>query len=376
MSEEFYPLSGIQSIKVKPYTRVETDEFEYGNEATRLLWAEKSFKRKFEVKHAPLVDQEAIVLRDFFSERSGPYDSFWFRDNVNREGNYRVRFASEMDYERITSATEVMSVMNQLSATKSRVTLPRIIAVIAGASGTRDYIPFWFDANKSKHWLHNYVATHEQDWFNAGALAGEDAILQSPGEVTSQVYVNSDKAENCRFIGSTTGKYITANDQVKGDYIAPGSAARGLFFCVVRNPTHSSKSVIMGMGDVSSGNAMGLAINASNQYEPWLGGAHTFTNAKFTNSAVNTWRTIAVAFDGSSCSLYVNGIGIGTDLHVGRTYVDGKLSLGCAPDGTLAVGGAGINYLQHAMYLSDDFDGTVVAALHNLFAAQFGLATV
>lgn len=375
MSNEFYPLSGIETIKVNPYVRVERDEFEDGSESSRRIWAEKVFKRTFEVKHFPLTDQEAVVLRDFFMEREGPYDPFWFRDNVNREGNYQVRFSNEMAYERITAATNVQSVMNQIAATKSRVTLPRLIAIIASASGTRDYIPFWFDANKSRHWIHNYVETHEQDWFNAGALVGEDAVLQSPGVVSSQLYVNSNIYENCRIIGSTTGKYITANDQVKGDYIAPGSAARGLFFCVVRNPTHSSKSVIMGMGDVSSGNAMGLAINASNQYEPWLGGAHTFTNAKFTNSAANTWRTIAVAFDGSSCSLYVNGALIGTDSQT-RTYVDGKLSLGCAPNGTLPVGGAGINYLQHAMYLSDDFDATIVANLHNLFAAQFGLATV
>jgi len=371
MSEEFYPLSGIEALSVNPLNRVETDEMEDGSETSRNLWADKMFKREIDLKHTPLTDQEAIVLRDFYTERNGSKDSFWFRDNVNRDGNYRVRFTGGTKYERMTAATKVDVTMRQIAATKARVTLPRIIAA---TGGIRDQVPFWFDADKSKHWIHNYSEQHEQNWFNAGALAGVDAVHQTQN-LAAQVYVATDKFHNARIIGGTNAKYITANAIAKGDYIAPGSQARGLWFAMVKLPTHASKRVICGIGTVAALSAMGIAIAADNRIEPWLGGAETFTNARFNNSTANTWRSVAVAFEGSDCTLYVNGVSIGTDAIVGRTYVDGKLSLGCAPDGTLALT-SGISYLQHAMLLSDDFDATVVANLHNLFAANFGLATV
>src|SRR6185295_10427091 len=100
MSDVFYPISGFKDIQVQYLDRTVKDEFEDGSESAMRLWPDKTFKRIFTCQHMPLSAQEFGYVKSFFSARSGQYDSFWFRDNVNRQGNAKVRLAKPLQIRR------------------------------------------------------------------------------------------------------------------------------------------------------------------------------------------------------------------------------------------------------------------------------------
>ena len=116
MTNVLYPLGLIEQLKVTPSTRVLSDVFEDGSTNTRLLYPAQNFKRHFVLQHAPLTLDEYRFLRSFHSQRGGLYDAFWFRDNVNRAGNARVRFAKPLPEEHNGVLFNTQTEMDEVAA--------------------------------------------------------------------------------------------------------------------------------------------------------------------------------------------------------------------------------------------------------------------
>ena len=121
MSDVLYPISMISKMAVTRRERTLLDEFEAGNVQARRLWAEKSFKRQFEVQHAPLTLEELRRLNAFHAQRSGMADSFWFRDNISRGGNAKVRFADAHGFAQQAGERAVRVRLDEVDVTRALV---------------------------------------------------------------------------------------------------------------------------------------------------------------------------------------------------------------------------------------------------------------
>ena len=82
-----------------------------------------------------------------------------------------------------------------------------------------------------------------------------------------------------------------------------------------------------------------------------------------------------VTFDpaNNNVSMRVSGSNTGTDAPA-RSYLAGPACLGAAADGTLA--GAANDLVGHVMVFNAYLSNGVADALHNLFAHQYGMATI
>ena len=149
MSDEFYPISLIRDQQVTPLNRVIADQFEDGTTATRDQWATMTFKRRFEVAHSVMNLGEWWYLRSFYNQRHGMYDSFWFRDNVDRGGNAKVRFSQPLP--RAFNAAALASIQVQLDEIAPIRSLPEFDELTT-AAGTAPYV--WIDANRELYWKH------------------------------------------------------------------------------------------------------------------------------------------------------------------------------------------------------------------------------
>ena len=357
MSDVLYPLGGIATQTVMQIDRVLRDDFEAGNTMTRRLWAAQTFKRRFEVTHMPLSFLDYQYLAGFFTLR-GTYDSFWFRDNVNRAGNAKVRFAAPLTKQRGPAVYDMRVILEETNPLR---TLPELWEVIEGAGSAP---AFWWDANREIYYEHNRTTYKESSVWDA-ALNENRPVWQ--GGTALNLASVLGQWQNFAFANSEWGKTAANVSQFAGTQPAC------TVFAIARHGTIASKQVLCAVGAMGTGTAAGLAINASNQYEPWLGGAEVWTNAKSLNSAINTWRSVAVTWPitSNNATLYVDAALIGTDANT-RSYTAGPATLGAAIDGTLKVSGD----LAHVFFFAATLTLAQVKALHNLFAYQYGMATV
>ncbi len=357
MSDVLYPLGGIASQNVMQIDRVLRDDFEAGNTTTRRLWADKTFKRRFEVAHFPLVFSEYQCLAGFFTLR-GTYDSFWYRDNVNRAGNAKVRFTEPLSKQRGPAVYDLRVVLDETEPIR---TLPELNEVFDGV-GTAPAL--WWDANREIYYEHYRKVYKDSSVWDAAL--NENRPAWQGGTALNLASVLA-QWQNFAFDNSEWAKTASNVSQFAGTQPAC------TVFAIARHGTIASKQVLCAVGAMGAGNAVGLAINASNQYEPWLGGSETWTNAKFTNVEIHPWRSVAVTWPASSnnASLYVNAALIGSDANP-RNFTAGPATLGAAIDGTLKVTGD----LAHVFFFAAELTLAQVKALHNLFAYQYGMATV
>lgn len=357
MSDVLYPLGGIAAQNVAQIDRVVRDEFEAGNSAARRLWAAQTFKRRFDVTHMPLAFAEYQSLAGFFTLR-GTYDSFWFRDNVNRGGNAKVRFVDALAKAR---GPAVYDLKVALAETAPLRTLPELNEVIDGAGAAP---ATWWDANREIYYEHNRTVYKESSVWD-GALNENRPVWQ--GGTALNLASILAQWQNFAFANSEWAKTASNVSQFAGTQPAC------TVFAIARHGTISSKQVLCAVGAMGASHAVGLAVNASNQYEPWIGGSETWTNAKSTNSPISTWRSVAVTWPVTSnnATLYVNAVSIGTDANT-RSFTAGPATLGAAIDGTLKVTGD----LAHVIFFAATLTLAQIKALHNLFAYQYGMATV
>lgn len=144
-----YPIGAIETLQVERVNRVLADEFESGATATRRLWGDLQFKRRYRIGHSALSANELDYLEGFWNRRNGGYDSFWFRDNVHRRGNTEARFAAKpllISQQRGERRVEV-----EIEEIAPIVQLPRL-SELKLASGFNPVL-YW-DANRAGFYQH------------------------------------------------------------------------------------------------------------------------------------------------------------------------------------------------------------------------------
>lgn len=365
MSSVFYPLGLIAKLTNTKFERTLVDPFESGATSTRRTWAAQNFKRHFKIAHAPLTAAEWRWLRSFYSQRNGMYDAFWFRDNVNRDGNAQVRFAAELQTDFMGAARLIQIDLDEIAPIRA---LPEFdeVAAAAGVSPL-----FWYDPNRELWYQHigNTLAPDPSAY---------DSQLAYPAPWQSGSALN---------LGGSLAQYQTYNfsgvEWAKtGGNIAglAGSQPACTVFAIVRHSTAAAKQILFAVGAMGASHALGLALSAANYYEPWIGGSETWTNARQLNSAQNTYRSIAITWAASSnnATLYANAASNGTDSNT-RALTAGPASLGAAIDGTLISNPANAltnANLAHAMIFPAALSLAQIKALHNLLGYQYGLAIV
>ncbi len=364
MSDVLYPLGNIESLDVTLHDRTINDAFEDGSSSARRLWPDKNFKRRFVLKHTALSTSEFRYLRSFFAARSGRYDYFWFRDNVHRSGNAKVRLAEP--FRIVKSGSNVYTpqvTLDEVAPIRLLVDQDDFASLTAGS-------PFlWYDFNRTRIYLHASLPYGESSigseaastsYFNGGTLV-----------INGSTYLALAGWQDSQYQGYSGGQYLKSSSS---DATVLGSPLS--IFCIARNLSVASRRVLFSLGEMGAGKALGLALNASNQYEPFLGGSETWINAKYSNAST-AWRSFAIVKElGGLFSLYVNGALVGQDSQTFNGSSAAFLTIGAAPDGTLGVSFNASNGVNHCMAYNLRFTLAHVKELHNLFAYQYGLATV
>lgn len=354
MSDVLYPVSLIERLVSEKVGRVVSDVFEDGSTSARNQWSAQNFKRRITLTHAPLTEAEFRYLRSFYSQRSGRYDSFWLRDNVHRDGNVKVRFASSLPMEYQGRARRLQLVFEEVAAIRA---LPEFDELTAAAGNTP---LIWLDANRELYYSH------------AGTVVTESALYDPVNFAAASWQAGSFPA------GNITGQYqhyaFTGAEWAKSSAnFLTGTQPAATVFCIAKHGTIASKAVLVGVGSLGAGKGLGIAISAANAYEPWIGGSESWSTATQSNATNNTWRSFAVTWAASSntASFYVNGAAALTETKT-RDYATGPISLGAAPDGTLKTTGN----VAHALVFPAALTFAQVKAVHNLLGYQYGLSTV
>jgi hypothetical protein len=356
VSDVIYPISLIENLAVQRMARTLMDEFEAGNVSTRRYWDAQNFKRRLTISHGHLTPAEFRYLRSFHSQRSGEYDSFWFRDNLHRGGNIKARFAAPLPEPWNGGARRVQVALDEVAPIRA---LPEFdeLATAAGSAPL-----FWYDANRELYLSHLGSATLPTSFYD-GYNHADGAALQA-GTFPLANYLS--QYQHYGFDGAAWGK-TSANINIGG------TKPPGTLFAICKHGTIASQEVVFAIGAMGAGNAMGLAVDASNYYVPWIGGSETWSTARQNNSTNNTWRSFAVTFgDGSnSTGLWVNTVLAGPESNT-RNYTAGPLSLGAALDGTLKCTGS----VAHVLAFASVLTLAQIKAVHNLLGYQYGLSTV
>lgn len=356
MSDVFYPISLVQAVDVQRADRTLMDEFESGSVATRRYWSAYNFKRRVALQHSPMTLSELRTLRTFHAQRSGQSDSFWFRDNVNRGGNIKVRFKGDLSQPWQAGARQIAVQLEEVAPVRA---LPELDEVTA-AAGSAPVI--WYDANRELYLPHNGTV-YTENAYEAVAMAAD-----APWQAGSLPLGNAlTQYQHYAFDGTAWAK-----GQANVSGITALKAACTLL-AMVKHSTSATQQLIFGIGTGSTASGMGIQLNASNEYTPWIGSFGTWSTAKQSNGTSDTWRSLAVTWASGSNTgtLFTNGTSIGGDSNT-RSFFPGPVSLGAAPDGTLLTTGN----VAHVMAFASVLSTAQIKAVHNLLGYQYGLATV
>lgn len=334
-------------------SRVVVDPIEAGIESRQAMWGSKMFRRAFRLTHSGLTEAEAIILNEFFADRQGTMDSFWFRDSINRSGNHRVRFNESL---KPSITRENRSVEMNLVEVGPREQLPTVDEATEGAGGNAPLI--WIDANRERVTSHIGVDTFES--------GGYDVVSRSDFGIWEGAGAR---------VGGLAGPfswYPFAGSSWLSSY--QSAAPINLVIHVVfRAPASSTKQVIFSVGEVGAGSAAGVCLTAAGKLEPWYGGTEVFTGASYTCPA-NTWLSVTIPFYGPpnyETRLYINGVAFGSVVSgVSRALMAASaIALGAAPNGSLPFFGD----VAHALVLPITMGSGDFPTLHNLLAPMYGL---
>jgi hypothetical protein len=358
MSNVLYPLGAIENLDVRLLDRTIKDEFEDGSQSSRRLWSQYYFKRRFSVQHAALTETEFEYLRGFFVARSGQYDSFWFRDNVHRGGNASVRLAEAFQINRQGQVYRPRLVLEEVAPLRMLVTLAEVqVATTPWA---------WYDANIQRAYLHQGT-----EYFDGTVKDSTGNALDLTWNSASVVPIDTYQSAQYQSFIAGAGQWAKRTGVTIG-----ANTANGLF-AILKGGTASAARVLFGWGNAAAGEARGIQIGSDNKFKPWLGGTETYSNAVYTNSAADTWRSFGIIFNypGDTVELYVNGVSVGTDSKTVKTASSGTtIWLGSGPAEETDPFDCKV---AQAIALSGGLStGPEIIALHNLFAHQYGLTAV
>lgn len=368
MSNVFYPLSLIAAQRMTPFNRVVADEFEAGNTSTRLVWPEKTFKRQFVIEHGPLTLQEYAALRGFAIQRSGSHDYFWYRDNILRAGNAKVRFASAFP---VNAARQVIQANVQLDEVAPVRMLPDIDEV-AAAAGAMPLV--WYDANRVRYFEHP-VAGVQTAYYDTDGLYDH-----SPNRYHAAIQAGTNPLSNILGQWQWFRGDGTAWAQSPTLPLSAGQPALSAF-CIARHSAAADgQYTLFSIGALSASNdCIGISLNGTttDQYYVHRGTAAD-GNAIGNNSPVDTWRSLAFSVPASSNTVerWMNAVSPGPNT-VTRAYKVGPLTIHALSTGAEKMNnGAGMTNadLAHVLVWASTRTTAQIQALHNLFRHQFGMA--
>lgn len=361
MSNVLYPVSLVAKSTVTPFNRVIRDEFENGNTSARLAWTSYFFKRRFQIEHAPFItESEYRVLSSFFTQRNGTYDTFWYRDNVNRGGNAKVRFAEPLPWskEKMVWATNV-----ELEESAALRVMPEVEEITTAAG----VIPkLWWDANRLRYYEHPTILTgvgyKEETLFDA-TLNGWTGTWQAgtaptPGDYLAQwQYVPFD---GTRYARSAS---VTALSGAK-----PGLTC--FFFAKAPTEATLARMFVMIGGGTGAACAGGWGLSTANQFRLYDGAS--FVGTGYTNP-VSTWKSYAFALDSGAdtYTTWENGANALTGSFTARSVASYEVSFGA----TFAGAGGVVNNtaMQHLLLFNSVLTTPQVLAVHNLLKYHVGL---
>jgi hypothetical protein len=357
----FYPIGLVKSVQIERVNRVVADEFEAGNTSTRRLWPAQSFKRRFTIEHAPLNYAEWRCLRAFHAARDGSYDSFWFRDNLDRGGNSNVRFAGNLLHRRDSGLYQVTANLDAIAVERA---LPELEEVVLAAGATPLF--FW-DPQREFYFEHLGATYTDATVYDAASQIYRPAWQSG---IVSLTNVNAATYTSFSFDGA---RWALTPVNVS----LTGAQPAFSMFTIAKFSTVANTQILAVCGTAFQG--LGIGVLNSNYFGGCVGNGFA-AGLGYLNNPVSTWRSVAVGWTASSNSyeLWVNGASIGSDATLTRSWVNGPAALGAHVNGTWIAGTGALTHAKVGPVLT--FASTLtlaqVKALHNLFAHQFALTLV
>lgn len=347
MSDALYPLTHlIERQSLTWIDRTLKDEFEAGNTATRRLWPANTFKRRFGIKHAKLTFAEKQVITDFFGDR-GTYDSFWYRDNIDRTGNAKVRFVNPLRCDRVGAHWDISVELEEINVLKRLVSLSDVTTAAGAAE------PFiYLDPQRERRALYGDTVMTEPALHDA---AGLQTVTWASGGLDLQ---------------STAAQYqhhkLASNIATSGNIaeIGTGQPALTLFF-LAKVPTPATYVNLLSHGTGGVGATIFITYHASGvMYAEW--GLDQVIHSGLTSDTWYSW-SLVLGSGSNTWTFYRNGTPV---TNTGMSH-----NLALAP---LTIGGGTTQtrYLGPVLGYAASLTQAQVKALHNLFAAQYGMATV
>lgn len=353
MSSVIYPVSAISSLSIEYMDGVLSDQFDDGSVNVRRRWAAQRFKRRFRVQHAPLSFNELKYLRSFYAERNGGYDSFFFRDNVNREGNAVVRFADRYVPEWSGGRRGLGVILEETSPVRA---LPSF-GEVTTAAGTAPLV--WYDANREIYYK------------NAGETVNAEStywdVMQAYRPTMGNgVTMNVSGSDTAQYQSYASGTGLSkARASLTGLTGLPWS-----IFCVKTDAHASWKSCWMAFG-AATGDGFGLHTSTAGDTYCGVPGGSAIGSLNTTIGA-GVWASFAIVATSTAISLYANGALVATNAQA-NTFSAGYFSVFNDPSfDTIAVAGN----LNHMMLVPAAMTLAQVKAVHNLVGYQYGIATV
>jgi hypothetical protein len=372
MSEQFYPLGLLESLKVRVVDRTESDEFEAGTTATRQLWAPGYFKRRFEVKHTALTPSEFDTLRDFFTARGGRYDSFWFRDNVHRTGNAKVRLAQGFDLDRARAVYRPELVLEEVAPTRALPGAAQMAEAMWAGAAQLYPVDLLLDANRQSFYWHGTTKVRGTELYDGSPYHRHLTWTLGPKD-----NITATAAQQNFFWSHSYGNpYAVAATQISTYQV------RAMVFACINKAV--SSGVLFSVGSAGSGTALGIRYDATagafvpyfgNMTDTWVGTVVPWTGDPMTLAFI--WDPYTAT---DECVLaFKNGALVGAE---GESVCNGIYNLGagiscmCDPAGGNKPAGAEASPFVFTGYSADLTPAQAAAAMHNLHAYQLGLSTV
>ena len=365
MSNVIYPISIIAKLQQSEMDRTVKDSFEDGGTYARNTWGLQTFKRQFQIQHSALTLAEWNALRTFYRARSGQFDPFWFRNNIDRTGNANVRFAKSLQPQFAGNTRSLNVDLEEVAAIRC---LPDMSEVTA-AAGIAPLV--WYDASREKYFTNLGTVTMPESAYAYDAFESFPATWQVGSLTIGNIFGQwqHHPFDGTRWARSATLAAIT------------GSQPAVTIFFIAKNSATTTRQVLFSLGAAGTGTAYGVELTAAGSYFPFNGQATIVGGAgAFPNSAADTWRSFALCSAAASNQqdLYVNAA-IFLSLTSTRAFTSGPAVLGAAPGGSLiANAGAAMTNcnLAHALVFAAQLTAAQIKAVHNLLGYQFGLATV
>lgn len=377
MSSVLYPIGLIEKLKCERIDHTIVDAFEDGSSAANSIWSLNTFKRKFTVSHAPLSQEEFRWLRAFLVARSGRYDPFWFRDNVNRGGNALVRFADAVPEERGAGGyyQGMQLKLEQTAPVRELLGRDDITTVLTAGGFSNASLMAWWDANRAIYYSH--AGTVHQEVLIPDQ-SGNGYHVQGVSGAVPPIFATSALLQNQAF-NMTNTTYATG---VAAGVTGPALAGQPIFsifvLFMVNTAIYTGPKVIASVGGGYTGQgSLGVQIDGLD-IKPYVGASEVWTGAAFSAYAMHS-ACVVWTSGSNAATTYIDGVSTAAGSNT-RGYLQNAFTFGASLTGNLIDYCSSGLYVPHVLFVNNGaLDAATIKALHNLFVHQYsayGMVTV